>query len=165
VTKTNFYITGGSKTMAYKLKEVTIRTNNSDKGMKKIAEIWQDIISGKLPILVDSEHTFQQGISPVSKYSNYSSDENGDYDLSIMGVTAEFFKKMEAAVNKGLYKKYDEADENGNLGVCTKKTWEKVWREQKSGNIKRAFTVDYESTVPAEYTKDGKAHCYLYIAI
>lgn len=39
---------------------------------------------------------FQQGVSPVSKYSNYSSDEEGDY----------------------------------------------------------------ESTVPSEYTKDRKAHCY-----
>ena len=101
--------------MAYKLKEVTIRTNNSDEGMKKIAEIWKDIKTGKLPILFNSEHIFQQGISPVSKYNNYSRDENGDYDLSIMGVTAEFFKRMEAAVNKGLYKKYDEADENDNL--------------------------------------------------
>ncbi len=31
--------------------------------------------------------------------------------------------------------------------------------------LKRAFTIDYESAVPAEYTKEGKAHCYLYIAI
>lgn len=151
--------------MAYKLKEVTIRTNNSDEGMEEIAEIWRDITSGTLPILFDSEHTFQQGISPVSKYSNYSSDEKGDYDLSIMGVTAEFFQKMETAVNKGLYKKYDDADENGDIEACTKKAWEKVWREQESCAIKRTFTEDFESAVPAEYTKDGKAHCYLYIAI
>ena len=151
--------------MAYTLKEVTIRTNNTDEGIKKIDEIWQDIMSGKLPILFDSEHVFQQGISPISKYSDYASDENGDYDLSIIGVTAEFFQGMEMAVNEGLYKKYDGADESGNIGICTKKTWGKVWCEQKSGDIKRAFTEDYESTVPAEYTKDGKAHCYLYIAI
>ncbi|MHB9323712.1 AraC family transcriptional regulator, partial [Fusobacterium polymorphum] len=31
--------------------------------------------------------------------------------------------------------------------------------------LKRAFTVDYESSVPAEFSNDGKAHCYLYIAI
>ncbi|MCH4239532.1 MAG: AraC family transcriptional regulator, partial [Oscillospiraceae bacterium] len=36
---------------------------------------------------------------------------------------------------------------------------------QKSGNIRRAFTTDYESSVPAKFTKDGKAHCYLYIAV
>lgn len=151
--------------MAYKLKEVTIRTNNSEEGIKIIGEIWRDITSGKLPILFDTEHMFQQGVSPVSKYSNYSSDESGDYDLTIMAVTADFFRKMEIAVSKGLYKKYDEKDENGEIGVCTRKAWEKVWLEQKSGDIKRSFTEDYESTVPSEYTKDGKSHCYLYIAI
>lgn len=151
--------------MAYKLKEVTIRTNNSDEGIKMIGEIWGDITSGKLPLLFDSERIFQQGISPISRYSNYSSNESGDYDLTIMAVTADFFQKMEKAVSKGLYKKYDEKDEDGKIGVCTRKAWEKVWHEQKSGDIKRSFTEDYESTVPGEYTKDGKTHCYLYIAI
>lgn len=74
--------------MSYKLKEVTVRTNNTQEGAKIISEVWKDVISGKLPIIFDSEHVFQQGISPVSKYSNYSSDENGDYDLTIMTVTA-----------------------------------------------------------------------------
>lgn len=151
--------------MAYKLKEVTIRTNNSDEGIKMIDEIWRDITSGKLPILFDSEHMFQQGISPISKYSNYSSNESGDYDLTIMAVKADFFQRMEKAVSKGLYKKYDEKVEDGEIGACTRKAWEKVWNEQKSGHIKRSFTEDYESTVPGEYTKDRKTHCYLYIAI
>lgn len=151
--------------MSYKLKEITIRTNNSCMGIKAISEIWDDITSGKLPILFDSEHVFQQGVSPVSKYSNYSSDENGEYDLTIMAVKADFFKKMEIAVSKGLYKKYDEKDENGEISVCTRKAWEKVWDDKKNGNIERAFTADYESTVPSKYTKDGKPHCYLYIAI
>ncbi|MBV4421688.1 AraC family transcriptional regulator [Clostridium tyrobutyricum] len=151
--------------MAYKLKEVTVRTNNYEEGIKVIGEIWKDIVSGKLPILFDTNHMFQQGISPVSKYSNYSSDENGDYDLTIMAVTVDFFQKMDAEVNKGFYKKYDEKDESGKVSVCTRKAWEKVWSEQKSGDIHRTFTADFESTVPSEYTKDGKAHCYLYIAI
>jgi len=87
--------------MAYKLNKITIRTNNSKEGIKNIGDVWNDITSGKLPILFDSEHVFQQGISPVSKYSNYSSDENGDYDLTIMAVTADFFQKIDAEVSKG----------------------------------------------------------------
>lgn len=151
--------------MPYTLKQVTIRTNNTDEGMKKIDEIWKDILSGKLPILFDSGHQFQQGISPVSKYSNYASDENGDYDLSVIGVKADFFRMLEAEVSKGLYKKYDEADENGDIARCAKKAWEKVWNDRNSGAVTRAYTEDYESSVPAQYTKDGKAHCYLYIAV
>lgn len=100
--------------MAYTLKEATIRTNNSEDGMKKINELWEDI---------------------------------------------------EIEVKRGLYKKYVEKDDNGNISACTRKAWEKVYADQKSGEIDRKFTEDYESTVPKEYTKDGKAHCYLYIAI
>ena len=151
--------------MSYKLDKVTIRTNNTTDEIKKIEEVWNDISSGKLPILFDNEHNFLQGISPISEYSNYETDENGDYDFSILGVTSEFFKKIEMEVSKGKYKKYDESDENGNIGVCTKRAWEKVWAEQKANKIKRAYTRDFESTVPAKYTKDGKAHCDLYIAV
>lgn len=151
--------------MAYQLKEVTIRTSNSPQGMKKIAEVWKDITSGKLPILFDSDGVFQPGISPVSRYSNYASDESGDYDLSVIGVSADFFQIMEMEISKGVYTKYDESDGNGDIGACTKRAWEKVWSDQQSGKISRVFTTDYESSVPAQYTKDGKAHCYLYIAI
>lgn len=151
--------------MAYNLTGITIRTNNHADGLKKIEELWGDITSGKLPLLFDSEHNFLAGISPVSSYSNYETDENGDYDLSILGVTAEFFARMEEAAGKGLYKKYDVSDDNGDIGQCARNAWQMVWDEQTSGVIRRTYTTDYESTVPAEYTKDGKAHCYLYIAV
>ena len=42
--------------MAYILKEVTIRTNNTEKGISQISELWKDISAGKLPVLFDSEH-------------------------------------------------------------------------------------------------------------
>lgn len=149
--------------MAYWLTTVTIRTNNTAEGMKKIEDLWGDITTGTIPLLFDSEHNFLPGISPVSQYSNYESDENGDYDLSIIGVTAAFFQEMEQAVSAGRYKKYEEAGDD--LGLCAKQAWDRVWAEQKNGAVRRAYTADYESTVPAAYTKDRKAHCYLYIAI
>lgn len=45
--------------MAYRLKAVTIRTNNSEDGVKKIGELWADVLTGKFPILSD-------GIVPIS---------------------------------------------------------------------------------------------------
>lgn len=149
--------------MAYELSSITIRTNNSQEGLAKIEEIWRDITGGRLPILFNSEHAFRQGVSPISKYSGYESDETGDYDLSILGVKAEFFGELEQAVGAGRYKKYDEAGED--LLDCTRRAWGRVWSEQRNGDLSRAYTEDFESTVPAEYTKDGKAHCYLYIAV
>lgn len=151
--------------MSYILNKISIRTNNSKEGIRSIEEIWRDISTGKLPILFDNEGNFKEGISPVSVYSNYESDENGNYDLSIIGVNSDFFKEMEDKVKQGLYKLYDEKDEEGNLSRCSKKAWEKVWNDTKSGKIKRKFTQDYESTVPKQYTADKKAHCYLYIAL
>ena len=144
--------------MAYTLKAVTIRTNNSEEGIKKIAELWRDVLTGKLSLLVDR-------IVPISQYSNYESDEKGDYDISIVGVEHNFFEDMEKEVKKGLYKKYEAVDENGNVEMCTKKAWENVWNDTHSGVLKRAFSVDFESSVPKEFSKDGKAHCYLYIAM
>ena len=144
--------------MAYRLKAVTICTNNSEEGIRKIAELWEDVLIGKLPLLSD-------GIIPISQYSNYESDENGNYDISIVGVKHNFFEDIEKEVEKGLYKKYEANDENGNVEICTRKVWKNVWNDTHSGILKRAFTIDFESSVSAEFSKDGKAHCYLYIAV
>ena len=148
----------GDLIMAYTLKAVTIRTNNSEEGIRKIGELWGDVLTGKLSLLAD-------GVVPISQYSNYESDEKGDYDISIVGVKHNFFEDMEKEVEKGLYKKYEADDKNGNVEMCTKKVWENVWNDSHSGILKRAFTIDYESSVPAKFSKDGKAHCYLYIAV
>ncbi|MBO4990176.1 MAG: AraC family transcriptional regulator [Clostridia bacterium] len=149
--------------MAYLLKSVKIRTGNSEAGMAKIDELWKDIVSGKIPLMFDSEGTFLQGASPVSVYSNYESDERGEYDLTIFAAKSDFFAEMEGKVAHGEYVKYDESGET--IAACADKAWNKVWQDKASGAIERAFTQDFESTVPPEYTKDGKAHCYLYIAV
>lgn len=57
------------------MNEITIRTNNSVEGVKKIAKLWQDVMSGNTPLLL-AENT-----KLISKYSNYASDETGDYDF------------------------------------------------------------------------------------
>lgn len=149
--------------MAYLLKEITIHTDNSENGMGKINEVWQDIVSGKLPLMFDSVGTFQQGLSPISKYTNYESDETGAYDMTIFTVTADFFAQMQERVQTGEYRAYDF--DGINIQEAANKAWTQVWEEQRTDKLCRTFTADYESTVPGEYTKDSKAHCYLYIAI
>lgn len=149
--------------MAYSFKSVTIRTDNSESGMAKINELWADILQGKIPLDFIENGAPVKGLLPISAYSDYENDEKGKYNLSIMTVTVDFFGKMEELVAQG---KFIKIDENGEtISDCANKAWSKVWELTASGKINRAFTVDYESTVPAEYTQDGKAHCYLYIGV
>lgn len=149
--------------MSYSFKSVTIRTDNSESGMAKINELWTDIMRGKVPLDFIQNGVPVKGLSPISAYSEYESDEKGKYNLSVMTVATDFFAKMEKLVANGSYYKIDESGES--IADCANKAWSKVWDLSANGKIKRAFTIDYESTVPAPYTKDGEAHCYLYIAI
>lgn len=151
--------------MAYQLKRLTVRVDNSDEGMKQIQELWQDVVSGKLPLIYDSEQNFQKGYSPVGEYSNYENKEKGAYDLSVLAVTPEFFQGLEQDVQAGKYSKYVEYDENNNLERAIFRAWERVWADQANGTLPRAFLTDYEDAVPAEYTKDGKAYACLYISV
>lgn len=148
--------------MSYQLKEITIRTNNAEESKK--ADLWSDIENGKIPLLFNSKHEFLHGLSPVSKYSNYDK-ELKDYDFSIIAVESVFFKEMEAKVLKGDYIKIETSDENGNEQTCAEKAWQIVSDKENTGLIKRNYIEDFESSVPREYTKDGKAHCYLYIGV
>ena len=146
--------------MSYRLSAVTVRADNSPQGLEVIGRLWADVQSGKLPLLFDSEGVFHPGLSPISRYSNYESGQAGAYDLTILTVTAAFFAQMEEKAAAGLYRKYEAA--GSDLNACTQAAWEQVWGDS---SLRRAFTEDYESTVPAEYAKDGKCHCYLYIAV
>lgn len=149
--------------MAYSFKSVTVRTDNSESGMAKINELWADIMQGKVPLEFIKNGVPVKGLSPVSAYSDYESDEKGEYNLTVMSVSVDFYAKMEEKVAKGSYVKIDEEGES--IADCANKAWSKVWELTANGELVRAFTVDYESTVPAEYTKDGRAHCYLWIAV
>lgn len=149
--------------MAYILKSVTLRADNSKEQMQKVDEMWRDIVGGKLALMYDSDGNFLQGLSPVSMYANYESDENGAYDLTVFTAPAAFFAEMDDKAGKGAYKKYD--CDGDDIKQAANKAWTRVWEDSKLNAICRAFTEDYESTVPCEYTKDGRAHCYLYIAI
>lgn len=149
--------------MAYKLKSVTIRTNNSESGMAKINELWTDIMTDKIPLEFCENGKPVNGLFPLSSYSDYENEEKGKYNLTIISVTADFVANIEKLVAQGKYFKIDESGET--ITDCANKAWSKVWQLTASGELNRAFTVDYESTVPNRYTKDGKAHCYLYIAL
>lgn len=149
--------------MTYKLDKVTIRLKNDAEGIGKIRELFADIVSGEIPLLFNSDNKLIEGIAPVSEYSNYESDETGEYDLSVIAVEKEFFVNLENEVSQGKFVKYDISGED--VIACAESAWKQVWQDQMNGKINRSFNIDYESTIPEEFTPDGKAHCMLYIGV
>ena len=129
--------------MTYRLDRVTIRLKNDAEGMGKISELFEDIVSGDIPLLFNSDKELIEGIAPVSEYSNY---ESGEYDLSVIAVEKEFFKTLEKEVLKGKFIKYDVSGDD--VLTCAQNAWKEVWQDQRNGKIKRSFKRDYESTVP-----------------
>ena len=151
--------------MNYHLTNVTLTTDNTIEGMEKIQALWNDITTGNLPLLCDNEHHPIENVTPTSCYSNYTSDEKGTYDLTIMAETLDFFTKMEEKIAQGTYLLYEETNDEGNIEACTKQAWIRIWDDQNKQLIKRSFTKDYEASIPKAFSKDNKAHCYVYIAI
>ena len=149
--------------MTYRLDKVTIRLKNDAEGIGKISELFADITSGKIPLLFNSNKELIEGIAPVSEYSNYESNETGEYDLSVIAVEKDFFKNLESEVSQGKFIKYDIAGDD--VITCAQNAWKQVWQDQRNEKINRTFNIDYESTVPKEFTHDGKAHCMLYIGV
>ena len=121
--------------MTYRLNKVTIRLKNDAEGIVKISELFSDIVSGDIPLLFNSDKEFIEGIAPVSVYSNYESDETGEYDLSVIAVEKKFFKTLEKEVLEGKFIKYDVAGDD--VLTCAQNAWEQVWQDQRNGKIKR----------------------------
>lgn len=127
----------------YKLKSLSFRTDNSPEGIARIAEVWQDILSGKLPVEFDGS----TGTFPIAKYDNYESDKTGSYDYTLTAVVPDFIVQKEKEVRDGLYRKYEVRNQKGNIVRCTQEAWKQVWDDCKNETIRRKFTADYEIMV------------------
>ena len=132
--------------MSYILKEVVLRTNNTPEGMEKISQLWGDILSKKISLLPENKNELL-----ISKYSNYESDENGEYDLTIMRRELKFLLKLDERVKNREFIKYEEIDDN--IENCARKVWNRVYIE------------DYQLDILPIFSQDGKCHSVLYISV
>lgn len=144
--------------MSYILKEVILRTNNTPEGMEKISQLWEDILSKKISLLPENKNELL-----ISKYSNYESDENGEYDLSIMRRELKFLSQLEEKVKNREFIKYEEID--NDIESCARKVWSRVWEDKKNNKMDRAYREDYQLDILPIFSQDGKYHSVLYISI
>ncbi|UTR14037.1 effector binding domain-containing protein [Salipaludibacillus sp. LMS25] len=124
----------------------SIRTNNfnDDLVLQKITELWK-IASSTLADHDDSLYGL---------YHDYESDYKGDYTLSVAIKTTEELADLSLPENE----KYEifNVDTSDEQGIF--KTWQKIWRLEESGELKRAYSYDYE-----EYQATGEVNIYIAI--
>ncbi|QIK69778.1 hypothetical protein G7062_05465 [Erysipelothrix sp. HDW6C] len=120
----------------------TVRTNNfTDPEMvSKITGLWQSLQTLEPPL---------EG-NVYGVYSDYESDYKGDYSFAI--ATTEPRSQMSIPIFAGMnYTKFA-------VETDVAATWAFIWDLEESGELHRAYTVDFES-----YQPDGSV--VIYIAI
>ena len=142
------------------MKEITIRTNNSAEGLKKIEKLWKKVLRGNMSLFLTGE------MIPMARYSNYYFDKDVSFDLSILVVDYDFMQKLEQGCLRGKFKKYDLGFDNSfNISKAIQSAWQQVMEDSEDGLIERSYTDDYGCTIPANYSRDHRLHCLLYIAL
>ena len=124
---------------------VQIRTNNASElsGTGAIAALWQRFFAEDLLSKIPD----RTSASLYAVYSNYASDENGDYDYLIGSPVSSIAGLPEgmtfAAIATGNYAVV--TTEKGPISAMVPGTWKEIWtmtREELKG--RRAFISDYE---------------------
>ncbi|WHY85821.1 AraC family transcriptional regulator [Neobacillus novalis] len=114
----------------------SIRTNNfsDDRVMQKITELWKNASN-----CLAKYENITYGV-----YHEYESDYKGDYSLSI-GIEDNGEKPV---IEIPDYEKYEifKVDTGEEQGIFN--TWSKIWDQEESGTLKRAYSYDYEKYYP-----------------
>ena len=122
-----------------------IRTRNSVElsGNGKIGPLWQRFFSEHLADQIPNRNSN----SFYVVYSNYASDENGDYDY-LLGCPVSFVDSLPAGITFAAIPTGEYAvvtTETGPVGDVMQATWKRIWSftsDELGG--KRSFLTDYE---------------------
>ena len=131
-----------------------VRTNNKDEMSEndgKIVQLWDDYVQGNI-----YNKTFNKSKEPYlyGVYSNYDSDLNGDYTVTV-GV--EVTKSKNAIVIED--QKYLVFKNKGDFPEVVIDTWDIVWKYfEENDEYERMYTIDFEKYV-------SETELEIYIAI
>lgn len=133
---------------------ISITTNNKNEMNEKIAKIaglWDEYESKNV---YSATHDKANNSSMYGVYSNYESDLNGDYDVTV-GV--EVTKSKKAIVIED--EKYLVFKKEGELPQVVVDTWEEIWDYfENNDEYKRKYSIDFE-----HYTKEDEIEIYISI--
>lgn len=133
---------------------ISITTNNKNEMNEKTAKIaglWDEYESKNV---YSATHDKANNSSMYGVYSNYESDLNGDYDVTV-GV--EVTKSKKAIVIED--EKYLVFKKEGELPQVVVDTWEEIWDYfENNDEYKRKYSIDFE-----HYTKEDEIEIYISI--
>ncbi|MEK3905780.1 GyrI-like domain-containing protein [Oceanobacillus sp. FSL W7-1309] len=120
-----------------------IRTNNfnDERVMQKITDMWK---SASIELSKHEGNTY-------GLYHEYESDYQGDYTL---GVAIE--GKNESSIVIPNDTKYEIFKVNTDEEQGIFNTWNEIWKKEEEGQLKRAYTYDFE-----KYYPDGNIDIYI----
>ncbi|MFC0302194.1 GyrI-like domain-containing protein [Virgibacillus soli] len=112
-----------------------IRTNNfnDELVMQKITDMWKNastVLAGKNEVV-------------YGLYHEYESNYRGDYTLC---VAVEGKDKTKLVIPNDTRYEVFNVDTNDEKGVFN--TWTKIWEKEEVGQLKRAYTYDFEKYYP-----------------
>jgi len=124
---------------------IGIRTNNEREltGTGEIGNLWNRLFAENIAARIPNKTSE----SFFAVYSNYASDENGDYDY-LLGCPVDSIENLPegmtyAAIASGDYAVF--TTETGSVVEVVQAAWKHIWgRDPKELGHKRAFLTDYE---------------------
>lgn len=134
------------------LSGITTRTNNkneTNEQTQKIAPLWEQY---------DNENIYSQTLNKAKNtsfygiYSNYETDQNGDYDVT---VALEVTKAKNAIIIEN--KRYLIFKKEGELPEVAFELWQEIWDYfENNDEYERDFLIDFE-----KYSKEDEIEIYI----
>lgn len=115
-----------------------IRTDNStemDPGKARIGNLWQNFS--------ENFQDTNEAVTHYGVYSNFESDENGEFDLTV-GIKGNFAnaKSCEITIPAGRYLRFEK---KGSLPTAVIELWQEIWQYFTRNNApQRLFKCDFE---------------------
>ena len=133
---------------------ISVTTNNENEnteGKEKIAQLWEEYTQNNIytKTLNKTKEALMYGV-----YSNYVSDHNGDFDVTV-GIEVTKAKKAILIENE----RYLVFSKKGELPQIIFDTWEEIWEYFENNNeYKRKYSIDFE-----KYTAEDEIEIYISI--
>ncbi|KGR86208.1 GyrI-like domain-containing protein [Lysinibacillus odysseyi] len=123
------------------IKKIRTSNFNDERVVQKITDMWK---------VASTELSNHKGTT-YGLYYEYESDYKGDYTL---GVAVEGENESSIVIPPGTKYEIFEVNAAEEQGVYN--TWNEIWKKEEEGQLKRAYTYDFE-----KYSPDGRIDVYI----